>query len=480
MNAGRAMGERAIVIGGSIAGMLAARVLSDHFNEVVVLEKDKLPDRPMKRKGVPQAKHGHLLLARGARIIQAMLPDLPDMATIGAEPRDIAQTRWRHHGVWKARFDSDLTVYLVNRIEFEHGVRKAVAAIPNIDIRAPFEVAALQLDDAGKRVIGVLANARRDGSQESIAADLVVDASGRGSRSPKWLETMGFGKPRETEVRVNVGYASCLYQTSPKFQRDKIPIALYPKAPQARRFGLIFQISERGIIVTLGGWCRDHPPRQYKGFLQFAESLGHPEFLELIAAARPSPSIHTHHFPSNMWRHYERLKRWPEGYVVMGDAFCSFNPAYGQGMTVCAIQADAMRRRLAALARKRRSITAPGEAHKVQRRMSWGVIVPFLLATSEDLRYPEVTGLKLPGLRALQWYTSHVLEASAGNVRVVRAFYEVMSLVRSPIILFHPLIVWAVLINALRRRRQPKAVEVTPEPQPLAPEDPPGERPQPG
>ena len=172
------MGKRAVVIGGSVSGLLAARVLSEHFENVIVLEKDRLQSRAMKRKGVPQGKHTHLLLRRGADIIQGLFPGLAGkMETWGAFPVNVTRgLRWWHYGVWKARVDVGFDLYVLNRIEFEFKLRKKVKSIHNVELLDSHEAVGLCLDDSGARVVGVFATSRRTKTKERFDADVVIDA----------------------------------------------------------------------------------------------------------------------------------------------------------------------------------------------------------------------------------------------------------------------------------------------------------------
>ncbi len=447
------MGQRAVVIGGSVCGLLAARVLSEHFEKVIVLEKDRLHSRAMKRKGVPQGKHTHLLLRRGADIIQGLFPGLAaKMESWGAFPVNVTSgLRWWHYGVWKAQVDVGFDLYVLNRIEFEFKLRKKVAAIHNVELRDAHDVVDLQVDESGARVIGVVVRSRREKKEQPVAADVVIDAAGRGTRAPKWLKKHGFGKPSESEIKVNVGYASCIYRIAPSFRKERIPLAVFPRVPETTRLGIMYPLSSRGLMVTLSGSGKDYPSRRHAGFMKFAESLEKPEFAELLGDARPSPTIHTHQFPSNLWRHYERMRRWPDGYMVMGDGVVSFNPMYGQGMTVCSIEAELLARTLHKLARKGRSLRDDGQARRLQRRLLPVVIVPWLLASCEDFRSPKAKGWRYPGLRLLQWYVARVHELVAYDKRVVKRFMEVMNFLKFPTALFGPLIVLSVIRHSFRR-----------------------------
>ncbi len=454
------LGDRAVVIGASIAGLLTARVLSDVYARVTVVEKDRLPDRPVRRKGVPQGRHTHLLLRRGADIIQSLFPELADdeaMDRCGAHPTDVTgELRWRHFGVWKKQFASGFIIYLCNRLKLEHSIRSLVHRIDNVEFLSGHEATALCTTDDRTRITGVTVRERRSDVSYDLEADLVVDTSGRGTRTPRWLASLGYTRPRESEIKVQVGYASRVYRINPGFARDRVPLALFPHPPHSRRLGVMYPLDERTLMVTLGGWCRDHPPRQPRGFLRFAASLEGDDFVEILAqGARPAPSIHTHLFPSSLRRHYDRMKRWPDGFLVLGDAICSFNPIYGQGMTVCAIEVDILARALRRCAPAGKRPHDPRVTRRIQKRLGRALFAPWLMIRCEDLRFPEVSGPRPWWLLAMQWYIAKVLEISENHWLPYLRFVEVLSFTRSPAALAHPaillLVVWRTVKLAVRR-----------------------------
>ncbi len=449
------LGDRAIVIGASIAGLLTARVLSDVYARVTVVERDRLPDRPVRRKGVPQGKHTHLLLRRGADIIQSLFPELGSdsaMARSGASPVKVTEElRWFHFGVWKQAFDSPLVIYFCNRLKLEFTLRSLVRRIDNVEFLSGHEASALVTTPDRTRVCGVTVLERKSEVSYNLEADLVVDTSGRGSRTPRWLEKLGYPRPQESEIKVQVGYASRIYRLSPGFAANRVPLALFPHPPHTRRLGVMYRLDERTLMVTLSGWCRDHPSRQPKSFMRFAASLEGDDFIELLArGARPAPQIHTHLFPSSLRRHYDRMSAWPDGYLVLGDAICSFNPIYGQGMTVCAIEANILANTLRKLGAAGKRPQQPGVARMLQKRFARALFVPWLMVCCEDLRFPEVEAKRPWWIIPMQWYVGHVLKAAASHNLPYMRFVEVLCFVRSPASLAHPWIVLLVLWRSLK------------------------------
>ncbi|MEZ4379713.1 MAG: hypothetical protein R3A79_00075 [Nannocystaceae bacterium] len=446
------LGKRAIVIGGSVTGLLAARVLADFFEKVVIVERDYLYDRPIGRKGVPQARHSHILLAAGASVIGELLPEiLDDMQAAGAIPVDASKDlRWFHYGVWKARKDSGITLYLTNRMVLETAIRAQVRRWTNIEILDERDIINLEVNRSGERVVGV--RCEHKGEPTLLEADLVIDASGRGSRSPRWLSDAGFSRVEETEVRMSIGYASRVYRMPRSFPVERLPLAVFPKPPESRRMGILFTIDEKILMVTLGGWCRDYPPTQHEGFVEFARSLPVDDFQALLDEAKPAPAIHPHLVPSNLRRRYERMRRFPDGYVVLGDALCSFNPIYGQGMSAAALEVKALQSWLERARARGHGVYARGAGRQLQRRVAREIRLPWLLATTEDFRFPETTGRRPFGLAFLQWYIGHILELSATHPEILRRFMLVMNLLSGPLVLLTPSIILTVLVHSLRGR----------------------------
>ncbi len=448
------LGKRAVVIGGSVAGMLTARVLAEHFERVSIIERDYLYDRPIGRKGAPQYRHSHILLASGAAVLKELFPELgADMRRAGAVPVDASKDlRWFHFGVWKARVKSGITFYLTNRMIFEAALRRRVRSWANIEILDDRDTVGLLVNEAGDRITGVKFQRKGEDSIESIEADLVVDASGRGSRSPRWLEGLGFARVEETEIRMSIGYASRVYRLPRNFDLSRLPLAVFPKPPETHRMGLMFTIDDKTLMVTLGGWCRDYPPTDPDGFAEFARSLPVPDFVSLLDEAKPAPAIHSHLVPSDLRRRYEKMSRFPDGYLVLGDALCSFNPIYGQGMSAAALEVKSLQRWLEGQQRRGRGVAQRGAGRRLQREIVRALYVPWLLSTIEDLRFPEVPGRRPFGLSILQWYIGNVLELSATHPEILRRFMLVMNLLAGPAVLLVPQVIFAVFWHSLRGR----------------------------
>ncbi len=442
----------AVVIGGSLAGLLSARVLADHVAQVTLIERDERPLSAEPRKGVPQGRHVHALLRRGAMIVDRLFPDL--IAALQATGIDETNSgdefRWHHYGVWKAKYRSELPILLVNRPAFEQLVAQRVAALPNVRIVAQCGVKRLMTDEAKTRTTGVeLAPDDASSGASTLPADLVVDASGRGSQTPRWLQSLGYEAPPEVSIDVNVGYVSRMYER-PAHAPEWKALFVVPRAPLTRA-AAVFPIDNHRWQVTLAGWLADYPPLDESGYLEFAQSLATPEVYNALKDAQPLTPLVPHKFPANQRRYYEKLKRFPESLVVLGDALCSFNPLHGQGMSVSAMDASTLDACIRAQ-RRARGDDLRGLSDRFRKKVAKVVDIPWQLATGEDFRYAEVTGARPLGTGLVNWYTGKVHEAAARDAFITERFYRVVHLMAPPTSLLHPAVMGRLLMGARSRR----------------------------
>jgi 2-polyprenyl-6-methoxyphenol hydroxylase-like FAD-dependent oxidoreductase len=439
-------GRHAIVIGASLAGLLAGRVLAEHFDHVTLVDRDTLPEGPESRKGVPQGRHIHVLLARGSQLLEQSFPGLAEeLAAAGATPIDwAADCRWFNFGGWKPRFTSGLTSCVGSRELLEWHIRRRVAGYSNLHWLSECDVTALLTDENRKRVTGVRIRPRPssdhsvDGQLETtLPADLVVNASGRDSRAADWLRTLGYPAPGEERINSFLGYASCCYERPRHWQADWQALILSATPPQSSRGGVIVPLEGGRWLVTLAGAARDYPPTDEAGFLDFARSLPAPLLYQTIKEARRLTDIVGYRRTENLRRYYERLPRFLEGFMSLGDAVCAFNPVYGQGMTVAALGAQALDECLRVQRQQRPDGDLAGLAKRFHKKLGRIVALPWLLATGEDLRYATTEGGHL-GLasRFLRPYLDRVLLSANQNPNGHRAFLQVVHLVKSPVVLF--------------------------------------------
>lgn len=435
----------AVVIGSSVAGILAARVLADHFAQVTVIERDQFSAQPDFRAGAPHARHPHGLLVRGQQIMEQLFSGLTaELTAQGALPINVGRDLALIIGTRAVRpFDTDLVALFFSRPLLEHTLRARLCALPQVTIRTGYGASGLLTDHAGHRVTGVRVRPRGEGEQpeEQILADLVVDAAGRGSRLPAWLAELGYPAPEETTIDAAAGYSTRLYRipsATPPWR------ALYcmPQAPTQRRGCLVMPVEGERWMVTLTGMDGDYPPTDAADYLAFAATVPVAGFAAMLAQAEPLTEPYGYRNIANRLRHYERLPRQPEGLLAIGDSVYALNPVYGQGMTIAAIGALTLDGWL----RERRHDPALTGAHSFQRRLAQVNAQPWQLATGQDLLWPSATGGQPdPVTRLLQRYVDLVLQTMVENGEVAARFSRVQNMLSSPAALFHPRVLWQVL-----------------------------------
>jgi 2-polyprenyl-6-methoxyphenol hydroxylase-like FAD-dependent oxidoreductase len=431
----------AVVVGGSLAGMLAARVLSDHFDRVTLLERDRFPKTPAARKGLPQGRHVHVLLERGRGALERLLPGLTgELVRAGAESLDWTQdVAWMNPYGWYVRFPGDLRLLASTRDLIDWSVRGRVAALPNVRIHQGADVAGLIGGPGdGSRVAGVRLRSRtadaaidRDGAE--LAADLVVVADGRNSRLPDWLTALGHEPPQETVVNAFQGYASRLYRPPAEFASDWKGLYIQQAPPGDPRGGLVFPVEGGRWLVTLVGGDGDYPPIDEAGFLVFARGLRSPALYEAIAGAEPLTPIAGQRATENRLRHYERLGRLPDGVVALGDAVGAFNPVYGQGMTTAVLGAEELDRWLL----EESSHRGPGRGRVFQHRLARATAAAWQISAGADYRFRTTEGPPQGRVARLTGgYIAAVMRVATSRPWVRRRLTEVLHLLRPPSALF--------------------------------------------
>jgi 2-polyprenyl-6-methoxyphenol hydroxylase-like FAD-dependent oxidoreductase len=444
------VGEHAVVLGASMAGLLAARVLSESFTRVTLVERDVLPTAAADRRGVPQGRHAHAVLPRGRQILEELFPGIAErLVARGATSGDGAQIRFLLGGNRLRPVGGELPNLLISRPLLESGVRDAVLALPAVTIREGVDVLHPVVD--GPRITGVQVRHRASGEVETLAADLVVDATGRASRTPVWLAELGRTAPPEDRVTIEVAYASGRFRPAPGALGPDLAI-LMSAAPGNPRGGVVFPAEHGEHLVGLLGSFGDDPPTEPAAFRAFAATLPFPDLADALAGAEPSGAVHATRFPANVRRRYERLTDLPDGLLVVGDAVCAFNPVYGQGMTVAGLEALELRR---LLRRGRMPV-----AHEFFRACARVVGPVWDLTVGSDVQDPRVTGPRPTGrgsrsrsgaTRRVNAYVARLQRAAQTDAALSRAFLDVAGLLAPAPSLMRPDRVARVLWAARRR-----------------------------
>jgi 2-polyprenyl-6-methoxyphenol hydroxylase-like FAD-dependent oxidoreductase len=429
------MPRRAVVVGAGLAGLLAAAALSAHADEVIVLDRDELPDGPEHRKGLPQGRHAHLLMSGGLAAMEDLVPGVSvreRLLAAGAHEISlnsgmVALTpegwlrRWRHEGP---------RMLTCSRALLDWVVREAVLAGTKAEIRT---AQGLELLGDIHSITGVRIST--DAGETDLEADFVVDASGRGSRVLHWLEKLGVTNIDERTVDSGLVNATRIYRRPAG--AEHFPLTILQANPYLSlpgRAGMVLPIEGDRWMVSLAGTRGAEPPADPDGFLQYILDLPDPILGRLVSGAEPLTDVHTSHSSKNVRRYLEKAHDWPDGLVVLGDALATFNPAYGQGMSVAALGAQVLSREL-----DHEGFSAPGLAAKVQRGVAVPVEGAWALAVGQDVWYPNTKGPDpTTADRLITRYSRRLLKSATGSYAAAAALAAVTSMEADASTLMHP------------------------------------------
>ena len=452
------IGEHAVVLGASMGGLLAARVLSDFYRTVTVVERDVLPNDPANRRGVPQGRHVHALLRRGAQILEELFPGfLDELAAVGIpvwSDGDLARLYFCINGHTLLRSGTlrnpeELSMYAPSRPFLECHVRRRLRAIANVTILGGHDLVELNATADRTRVTGARVAHRDSGDQRELTADLVVDAMGRGAHTPAFLESLGYGRPVEDHIVIHMTYVSQMLRMPP----DAVPEMGVNIGPvQGRPSGMFLSSYEDGTwLFTVNGMVGHEPPADRAGMIAFAEEYAPAHILAAVRAAEPLGDVFRHRMPSSQWRRYDKMRRLPDGLLAVGDAICSFNPIYGQGMTVSALDAVALR-----------DCLSRGGHNNLPRRYFCAaasqIAVPWQMGAGADLAFPQVQGRRRLSMRLMNRYSDWILTACESDPITTERFLRVITLVDTPARLLHPSFVFRVATVNLRGRQRPQTI----------------------
>jgi 2-polyprenyl-6-methoxyphenol hydroxylase-like FAD-dependent oxidoreductase len=451
----RKIGDHVVVLGASIGGLLAARVLADAYERVTVVERDPLPETAEHRRGVPQSRHAHLLVPGGAQLLDELFPGLLDDLQAGGAPvlRDLAELQFAPggHPLRLEGRPAEFVLCSASRPYLEAHVRARVQAVPAIGIVDRCEAVGLSTTAARDRVTGVRVLRRAVGGaqvEEAVDADLVVDATGRGGRTPSWLATIGYDPPPEERLQVHLKYATRHLRLRPGAMDGVKVVGVGAEPGRPTGMAMVAEEEDRWILTAFG-YDGHHPPTDPDAFLGFVQTFARPAVFAAVRDAEPLDEIVPYRFRSNLRRRYERLRRFPAGLLVFGDAICSTNPVYGLGMSVAARQAAALGEALA------------GGDRDLARRFFQAAAKPvgvaWQLTVGAELSLPQVQGPRPLPLRVINAYIDRAQTAAEQDPVLARRLLRVVSLQDQPTRMYRPSTAGRVLLANLRRRRPPAA-----------------------
>jgi 2-polyprenyl-6-methoxyphenol hydroxylase-like FAD-dependent oxidoreductase len=456
-------GDHAVVLGASMAGLLAARVVADFYTRVTLVDRDALPVASVNRRGVPQGRHPHALLARGGQTLNELFPEILDeLAADGAPVWADGDLSLMHASIGghlmvhtgKAAFDDPkaMAMYQPSRPHLEHRVRQRLRALENVTILDGHEVTELASTADRRRVTGVHVIGRDGGDEAQLDAELVIDAMGRAARTPAVLQTMGYGRPPEDRVVTHTTYVS----QHMRMVHGALAEMLVTITPVPGRPTGMFLVANEGDnwIFTVYGMAGHEPPRELSEMFSFAEEFAPAHVLAAVRAAEPVGSVVQHRLPSSRWRRYDKMRRFPDGLLVTGDAMCSFNPIYGQGISVAALDAMALREAL------QRGQT--GLSRRYFRAAAKAIAVAWALAAGSDLAFPDVEGRRTVATRLTGRFADWILSACEVDAVVHAQFFAVTWFVDRPACLLRPSFLLRVAKANLLRPRDSQSTEQSP------------------
>ena len=439
------VGARALVLGGSMAGLLAARVLADAYDEVVVVDRDELFGVTEPRRGVPQGKHVHGLLARGKEILEELFPGFTAEAEEkGALTGDLGAHRWYFAGRQARKARTGLLYVSATRPVLESFVRERVAALPNVKFLERRDIIGLVATPDRSTVTGARLSAD-GGVEEFLAADLVVDATGRGSRTPTWLADLGYDRPSVDRIKIDLSYTTRLYR-KPAESVVRGDRSINPLGSPVTPRGAFFSEMEDGKwVLSVTCVLGDRAPTDPDGFVEFLRTLPIPDIYEAVKDAEPYDDPSAFRYPASTRRRYEKLNRFPERFLVLGDAACSFNPVYGQGMTVAAQEALTLRSHL------ERGVPNP---LKFQKDIAKVIDIPWDISAGGDLSFPQVEGKRPAKVKIGNAYMAKVQAAATRDPVVLTGFMRIVGLLDAPQALMRPKMMARVLVQAWLANRE--------------------------
>ncbi|MFI0977740.1 FAD-dependent oxidoreductase [Streptomyces sp. NPDC021093] len=439
---------RAVVVGGGYAGLVIARVLSDHFSEVVVLERDVVDENTGVHPHAPQGHHAHAMLAKGAEVLEKYFPGLrAELQEQGAPVYDYGQRiSFLLPSGFAPRCRTGVLIQSFTRDELERRLRRRVLSLPGVKLLGGVRCEGLLMALPG-RVTGVRYQADGAARPTELEADLVVDASGRSSALDSWLHELGMPVPDKRVVQAKITYTSMNFDRPAGDPPDFHVAYQMTFAPDIPRGGVVLGVERDRWTCSLFGFGDQLPPTDDKGYLDFAKGLDNPHLADQIERRTTQESVHRYTNVNSQWSPYHTCKEWPERLLAVGDSVCVFNPVYGQGLTVAALEADLLHRTLTR--RRSRGQNLTGLSRTYQRGVARIVLAPWTLSSNSDLMWNPHRQPR--SAKAAHWYNKRLLEVAVRDPRVWSRFVRVVNMVAPPALLFHPAVLVKVLRHALFR-----------------------------
>ncbi|PGS26088.1 glutamate synthase [Bacillus cereus] len=437
------MFNKAIVIGGSIAGKLAAKALSTAFKEVIIIEAGERWDGKSSRKRVPQSNHPHVLLKGGEKAIEELFPNITnELIEAGSVVHNFTRDlKWHQFGLWKQPFTGEVHMIQQSRFLLEWHIQKRIDQVSNITIKYETFIEGILIDRKRNKVCGVKAKCLETGTQEEIQADIVVDASGFGSKSIAWLREYNI-EVQEEKARIDLFYTTRMFKLKENEKLDYCNTLMSPSFPDNPYGVLIQTIEDHRYFVTFSGYANEKAPQTDEEFYNFAENLSISNVTDFLNKAEAISHIKTYKIPYQVRRRFDLVDNLPERLLVVGDAHCRFDPVFGQGVSVAAMEAHQLQ---VLLQRKQKLDSA--FTNQFYKETTHIIQTPWEMTTTEISRHPQLKRELTIKQKFQLWYTKQIYQLSASDSDVYIRLVRVMNLIRSPFHLFHPKVLFAVLLK---------------------------------
>ncbi|WP_156575618.1 NAD(P)-binding protein [Bacillus luti] len=437
------MFNKAVVIGGSLAGKLAAKALSTTFKEVIIIEAGEKWDGKASRKRVPQSNHPHVLLKGGEKAIEELFPNITnELIEAGSIENNFTRDlKWHQFGLWKQPFIGEVQMIQQSRLLLEWHIQKRIDQILNITTKYETLVEGLLVDVKIHKVCGVKVKCLETGMQEEIHADIIVDASGFGSKSIEWLREYDI-EVQEEKVRIDLFYTTKMFQLKENETLNCCNMLMSPSFPDNPYGVLIQTIEDNRYFVTFSGYANEKAPQTDEEFYNFAENLSISNVTDFLNKAEAISHIKTYKIPYQVCRRFDLVNNLPERLLVVGDAHCRFDPVFGQGVSVAAMEAHQLQ-----LLLQRRQKLDKTFTQQFYKETAHIIQTPWEMTTTEISRHPQLKRELTIKQKFQLWYTKQIYQLSATDSDVYIRLVRVMNLIRSPFHLFHPKVLLAVLLK---------------------------------